>query len=167
MYTQTQRSTSPSDFYQNRAPPVIPTLSSLSALDLEIASVRKQKQRFDSRPSLTFIFDVSIPKKGQKYALFELKVVLSWVLRKFEFSIADPSGPSIQASSEIVLKPLDGIHLVVKPRQSRSMAAWKFFCRALIKTISTRYNFHHKMERMPLYRRLIQEIPHIHFNKVY
>ena len=62
-------------------------------------------------------------KKGQKYALFELKVVLSWVLRKFEFSIADPSGPGIQASSEIVLKPLDGIHLVVKPRQSRSMAA--------------------------------------------
>ncbi len=58
---------------------------------------------------------------GQKYAIFELKVVLSWVLRKFEFSIADPSGPGIKASSEIVLKPLNGIHLVVKKRQPRSV----------------------------------------------
>ncbi|KAK4025887.1 hypothetical protein OUZ56_014926 [Daphnia magna] len=59
---------------------------------------------------------------GQKYALFELKVVLSWVLRKFEFSLVDPTSPPVSASSEIVLKPLDGIHLSVKSRQPCSIA---------------------------------------------
>ncbi|XP_046641927.1 cytochrome P450 4C1-like [Daphnia pulicaria] len=59
---------------------------------------------------------------GQKYAQFELKVVLSWVLRKFEFSLADPSCPAVSASSEIVLKPVDGIHLSVKPRQPNRSA---------------------------------------------
>lgn len=63
---------------------------------------------------------------GQKYAMFELKVVLSWVLRNFEFSLADPNAPAIKASSEIVLKPKDGIHLVVKPRKLRSTASLKF-----------------------------------------
>lgn len=59
---------------------------------------------------------------GQKYAQFELKVVLSWVLRKFEFALADPSCPAVSASSEIVLKPVDGIHLSVKPRQPNRSA---------------------------------------------
>ena len=55
---------------------------------------------------------------GQKYALQELKVVLSWVLRKFQFSLPDPSAPPARASSEIVLKPVDGINLIVTPRTS-------------------------------------------------
>ena len=52
--------------------------------------------------------------KGQKYAILELKVVLSHLLRKFEFSIQE--GQRINASSEIVLKPVDGIHLIVTSR---------------------------------------------------
>lgn len=55
--------------------------------------------------------------------MFELKVVLSWVLRKFEFA-ADPNAPEVDASSEIVLKPKDGIHLVVKPRKPRSTVSY-------------------------------------------
>lgn len=53
---------------------------------------------------------------GQKYALHELKVVLSWVLRRFSFSLPDPSAPEIPAASEIVLKPMNGIHVIVTPR---------------------------------------------------
>jgi len=55
---------------------------------------------------------------GQKYALFELKVVLSWLLRKFQFSVPNPLDPEARASSEIVLKPVDGIHLIVTPRNN-------------------------------------------------
>ena len=51
---------------------------------------------------------------GQKYALLELKVVLSHLLRKFKFSIGD--GVRVDASSEIVLKPVDGIYLSVTRR---------------------------------------------------
>jgi len=43
--------------------------------------------------------------------MLELKVVLSHLLRKFKFSIKD--GKQIDAASEIVLKPVDGIHLIV------------------------------------------------------
>jgi len=53
---------------------------------------------------------------GQKYALLELKVVLSWMLRRLRFSVLDPNAPETKASGEIVLKPVDGIHLVVAPR---------------------------------------------------
>ena len=50
---------------------------------------------------------------GQKYALFELKVVLSWLLRKFQFSVPNPLDPEARASNEIVLKQVDGIYLIV------------------------------------------------------
>ena len=72
---------------------------------------------------LNFNFNSVSLTTGQKYAIFELKVVLSWVLRKFEFSLSDPCCPAVSASSEIVLKPVDGIHLTVKPRKPRSIAA--------------------------------------------
>ncbi len=55
--------------------------------------------------------------------MFELKVVLSWVLRKFEFSVADPTGPGVEASPELVLTPSGGIPLIVKHRRSRSSIA--------------------------------------------
>ena len=53
---------------------------------------------------------------GQKYAIHELKVVLSWVLRRFSFSIADPDAPELPHASEIVLKPMVGINIIVTPR---------------------------------------------------
>ena len=58
---------------------------------------------------------------GQRYAMFELKVVLSWILRKFHFSL--PSKPllfenEIKTSFEITLKPASGIPLVVTPRKN-------------------------------------------------
>lgn len=52
---------------------------------------------------------------GQKYAILELKVVLSHLIRKFVFSVAD-GRKRIDAASEIVLKPVDGINLIVTAR---------------------------------------------------
>ena len=53
------------------------------------------------------------------FILIQFCYLKSWVLRKFEFSLADASTGDIRASSEIVLKPTDGIHLVVKPRSNK------------------------------------------------
>ena len=56
-----------------------------------------------------------MPCPGQKYAILELKVVLSHLIRKFVFSVAD-GRKRIDAASEIVLKPVDGINLIVTAR---------------------------------------------------
>ena len=58
---------------------------------------------------------------GHKYAMFELKVMLSWILRKFQFSL--PSNQlsfdnEIETSFELTLKPVGGIPLIITPRLS-------------------------------------------------
>nr|QST15021.1 CYP4AP8 protein [Diaphanosoma celebensis] len=49
---------------------------------------------------------------GKKFAILELKVVLSTLLRKFEFKLS-PKGPTPMPTDQIVLKPVDGIRLLV------------------------------------------------------
>jgi cytochrome P450 family 4 len=53
---------------------------------------------------------------GQKYGLFELKVVLSTLIRRFRFSMDEATKVRTVASSEIVLKPVNGIRLILTPR---------------------------------------------------
>lgn len=53
---------------------------------------------------------------GQKYAITNLKILLANLLRRFEFSLPDPTAPLIEPVLGIVLKPLDGLPLVVKRR---------------------------------------------------
>ena len=53
---------------------------------------------------------------GQKYGMLEVKVVLANLLRHFRFSVNE-STPELQTpSSEIVLKPPNGMNLVVSLR---------------------------------------------------
>ncbi|XP_059353317.1 cytochrome P450 4c3-like isoform X2 [Daphnia carinata] len=53
---------------------------------------------------------------GLKFAMLELKIVLANLLRRFDFSVRDPSVP-IKASLELLLTPKDGVHLIVTKRQ--------------------------------------------------
>ncbi|KAI9552444.1 hypothetical protein GHT06_022810 [Daphnia sinensis] len=53
---------------------------------------------------------------GLKFAMLELKIVLANLLRRFEFSVRDPSVP-IKASLELLLTPKDGVHLIVTKRK--------------------------------------------------
>ncbi|XP_046449670.1 cytochrome P450 4c3-like [Daphnia pulex] len=53
---------------------------------------------------------------GQKYGLLEIKIVLANLLRRFRFSVADPSKPMLIPSSEVVLKPKQGVPLIVSKR---------------------------------------------------
>ncbi len=48
--------------------------------------------------------------------MLEIKIVLANLLRRFRFSVSDPSKPMIIPSSEVVLKPKHGVHLVLSKR---------------------------------------------------
>jgi len=52
---------------------------------------------------------------GQRFAMIEMKVLLSWLLRRFKFSVS-PLHTAPVPSFQVVLKPMQGIHLVVTPR---------------------------------------------------
>jgi len=52
---------------------------------------------------------------GQKFALYEDKVVLITLLRKFRFAI-DPSRYPIRATLNVILKPEIGMPLIITPR---------------------------------------------------
>jgi len=51
--------------------------------------------------------------------MLEVKVVLANILRRFRFTLADPNEPMPIPSSEVVLKPKKGVHLIVKSRNCR------------------------------------------------
>lgn len=53
---------------------------------------------------------------GQKYGLLEIKVVLVNLLRRFRFSVKDASTPMLIPSSEVVLKPKNGVPLILSKR---------------------------------------------------
>ena len=48
--------------------------------------------------------------------MLEIKVVLANLLRRFRFSLTDISGPMLIPSSEVVLKPKNGVSLIVTER---------------------------------------------------
>lgn len=48
--------------------------------------------------------------------MLEIKVVLANLLRRFRFSVADPTQPMLVPSSEVVLKPKHGVPLIVSKR---------------------------------------------------
>lgn len=52
---------------------------------------------------------------GQKYALYEEKVILASLLRNFQFRI-DPARIPIQPLLDIVLKPSGGLPLMITKR---------------------------------------------------
>ena len=53
---------------------------------------------------------------GQKFALLEEKVVISSLLRRFRFTYdLAKHGPAIP-SPEIILKPMNGMPLIIEPR---------------------------------------------------
>ena len=51
--------------------------------------------------------------------MLEMKVVLANLLRRFQFSLADPSQPMLVPSSEVTLRPKNGVNLIVDPRHNR------------------------------------------------
>ena len=53
---------------------------------------------------------------GQKYGLFELKVVLSTLVRRFRFEAPAGVATLLTPSSEVVLKPAGTVPVVVRPR---------------------------------------------------
>lgn len=66
-----------------------------------------------TRQNVNFLINFT----GQKYGMLEIKVVLANLLRRFKFSVADPSKPMLIPSSEVVLKPgKQGVQLVLSKR---------------------------------------------------
>nr|CAH0101008.1 unnamed protein product [Daphnia galeata] len=53
---------------------------------------------------------------GQKFAMLELKVVLANLLRRFQFSLRDPTEPKIECLMEITIKPKTNVNLIVSKR---------------------------------------------------
>ncbi|KZS12292.1 Uncharacterized protein APZ42_022393 [Daphnia magna] len=56
---------------------------------------------------------------GQKFAILKLKVCLANWMRRFHFSVKDPSAPLFVPSVEVTLKPKHGVHLVIKKRSAK------------------------------------------------
>ena len=54
---------------------------------------------------------------GQKFAMLEEKVLLSCLLRRFEFAYSSAREP-VKVCSDLVLKPKDGMPLIVRPRSN-------------------------------------------------
>ncbi|XP_035215346.1 cytochrome P450 4V2-like [Stegodyphus dumicola] len=52
---------------------------------------------------------------GQRFALMEVKTVLSFILRRYRLRSLDPRD-KIQLVDEIVLRPLNGLRIEIKPR---------------------------------------------------
>ena len=53
---------------------------------------------------------------GQKYGNLEVKVVLTTLLRRYHFAIDEPGLELQVPSSEVVLKPIDGVPVVAHRR---------------------------------------------------
>ncbi|KAK4025942.1 hypothetical protein OUZ56_014974 [Daphnia magna] len=55
---------------------------------------------------------------GQKYAMYELRVVIANFLRWFRFSVSDPSAPLEVPTIAIMLKPKNGVRVIVSRRSN-------------------------------------------------
>jgi cytochrome P450 family 4 len=56
---------------------------------------------------------------GQKFAMLEEKTVLSYILRHYKLHSLD-NREDIKLISELILRPQDGIHLTITPRNTGS-----------------------------------------------
>ena len=48
--------------------------------------------------------------------MLELKIILANLLRRFQFSLSDPSGPMLAPGFDMVLKPKENIFLILAKR---------------------------------------------------
>jgi cytochrome P450 len=53
---------------------------------------------------------------GQKFAMLELKSLLSKLLRNYKFSLGDPE-EKMKLMAELVLRPINGINLKLERRE--------------------------------------------------
>jgi len=54
---------------------------------------------------------------GRNYALMEMKTVMTYLIRKFHFSsLEHPDDPLIMPARLILLKPMNGVKIIVKKR---------------------------------------------------
>ena len=97
------------DFCRKKAPEDILTPSFHSAPVREIALVYKYLYFGNKYVMITH------KTAGQKYALYEEKVILASLLRNFQFLI-DPARIPIQPLLDIVLKPSGGLPLMITKR---------------------------------------------------
>ena len=68
---------------------------------------------------------------GQKFALYEDKVILITLLRNFHFGI-DPKNYPIRATLNVILKPEIGMPLIITPRSFWEVFAKVFFMPAKV-----------------------------------
>ena len=54
---------------------------------------------------------------GQRYAQTQMKIVLSTILRRFKFELPPLGAQKPKLSVEMVLKPQEGIHLMISARK--------------------------------------------------
>lgn len=99
-------------FFRSRASEGIPILSLRSVPVHEIASVFLHHLYLVISDQFKVCLFENI---GQKFAMYEGKVILANLLRQFRFDI-DPRRLPVRECLQFILKPENGMHLIVIPR---------------------------------------------------
>lgn len=105
-----------------RNPLVYPDPNTFKPEQFQLASENEDESFTNKRHPYAFVPFSAGPRNciGQRFAMFEMKEVLSWILRKFRISLPPSSlsyDTEIGTYFELTMKPIGGVCLIFTPRK--------------------------------------------------